>query len=173
MTAPPNTKPANQQPTGKNRREAEQTSAPGDQPAQAESATDRLDQLAHEQQDAAEQAREIAAIEVLTDERDRRPVGRERAEQLRLSARHELLAELRSQEQDQARRHLQRATLNGEEAVAGLVEGIAVILRSMVPPALLRPEDFIETSYALADQGLRVTRRLALTVAGSARSIAA
>jgi hypothetical protein len=174
MTAPANTtKPATQEPTGKNRRETEQASATGGQPAQAESATDRLDQLAQDQQDAAEQAREVTAIEGVTDERNGRPVGRERAEQLRLSARHELLTELRSQEQDQARRQLERATLNGEEAVAGLVEGIAVIVRSMVPPALLRPEDFIETSYVLADQGLRVTRRLALAVAGSARSLTA
>ena len=41
------------------------------------------------------------------------------------------------------------------------------MVRSMVPATLLRPEDLIETSYALADQGLRVTRRLALTVAAA------
>ena len=172
MTAPANSaKPAPQESTGKNRRETENASTRASQAVPAGSATDRLDELAEAQQDAADQAREVAAVEVLTEERNNGPVGQERAERLRLSARQELLAELRSQEQQQARQQLERAALGGEAAVAGLIEGIAVIVRTMVPAALLRPEDLIETSYALADQGLRVTRRLALTVAGSARSL--
>lgn len=171
MTAPANTiKPATQEPTGKNRREAENASTRASQAAPAESATDRLDELAEVQQNAAEQAREVTAVEMLSEQQNRGPVGQERAERLRLSARHELLAELRSQEQYHARQQLERATLSGEEAVTGLVDGIAVIVRSMVPPALLRPEDFIEIGYSLADQGLRVTRRLALTVAGARRA---
>ena len=172
MTAPANsTRPATQQTAGKGRRDGETTSARTSQEAVTESGTDRFAELAEMQEDTAEKAQQLTAVEVLTEARDRSLVGQEGADQLRLSAREELLAELRSQEQKQARQQLAQATRSGEEAVAGLVEGIAVIVRSMVPAALLRPEDLIETSYALADQGLRVTRRLALTVTGSARSL--
>ena len=59
------------------------------------------------------------------------------------------------------------ATRSGEDAVAGMVQGITTIVRSIVPAALVRPQDVIEATYALADQGLRVGRRLALTVTSS------
>jgi hypothetical protein len=36
---------------------------------------------------------------------------------------------------------------------------------------LVRPEDVIEAGFALADQGLRVGRRLALTVTSGVRSL--
>ena len=49
-------------------------------------------------EDAAEQAQRLTAAEVLTEARDRSPIGQGRAEHLRQSAREELLAELRSQE---------------------------------------------------------------------------
>ncbi len=172
MTAPANsTKPATQQTAGRGRRDGEATPAGTGQGAVTDSGTDRFVDLADMQEDTAEQAHQLTAVEVLTEARDSSPIGHERADQLRLSAREELLAELRSQEQEQARKQLAQATRSGEEAVAGLVRGIAVIVRSMVPAALLRPEDLIESSYALADQALRVTRSLALTVAGSARSL--
>ena len=174
MTAPANsTKPATQQNGGKGRRDSETDAGSAPQEADTASRTDRFADLVEAQEDAIEQAQQLVAVEVLTDARNRSPIGQERADQLRLSAREELLAELRSQEQEQARRQLAQATRSGEDAVAGLVEGIAVFVRGMVPAALLRPEDLIESGYALADQGLRVTRRLALTVAGSARSLTA
>ena len=172
MTAPANsTKPATQQTGGKGRRDGETASSGTSQSGHPDSPTDRFAELAEMQEDAAGQAKELTAVDVLTEARGGGPAGHERADQLRLSAREELLAELRSQEQEQAREQLAQATRSGEDAVAGLVQGITVILRSMVPAALLRPEELIETSYALADQGLRVTRRLALTVVGSARSL--
>ncbi|SDE36771.1 hypothetical protein SAMN05660485_00720 [Blastococcus fimeti] len=46
-------------------------------------------------------------------------------------------------------------------------------MRNVVPAALLRPEEVIKSMYALSDQGLRLTRRLALTVVGSIRSLTA
>ncbi len=172
MTAATNsTKPATQQTAGKGRRDDETTSASTSRGGVPDSGTDRLAELAEKQDDAAEQAQQLTAAEVLTEARDNGRPGQERADQLRLSAREDLLAELRRQEQEHAREQLAQATRSAEEAVAGLVEGIAGIVRSLVPAALLRPEDLIESSYALADQGLRVTRRLALTVAGSARSL--
>lgn len=51
--------------------------------------------------------------------------------------------------------------------------GVAVVVRNVVPAALLRPEEVIKSMYALSDQGLRLTRRLALTVVGSIRSLTA
>jgi hypothetical protein len=55
--------------------------------------------------------------------------------------------------------------------VVGVVHGLTTIVRSVVPAALVRPEDVIEATFALADQGLRVGRRLALTVTSSVRSL--
>ena len=171
MSAPTNTmKPATQQATGKGRQDGETAPARTGEEAITKSGTDRYADLAAVQEDATEQAEQLTAVEVLAEARGGSPSGHDRGEQLRLSAREELLAELRSQEQSQAREQLAQAARSGEEAVAGLAEGIAVIIRSMVPAALLRPENLIETTYALADQGLRVSRSLALTMAGSART---
>jgi hypothetical protein len=71
-----------------------------------------------------------------------------------------------------ARRRLAEAARNSEEAVTGVLHGITAIIRTVVPMALVRrPESLIEATYALADQGLRVGRRLALTVGGTAREL--
>jgi uncharacterized membrane protein len=79
--------------------------------------------------------------------------------------------ELRAQEQEQARRQLTAAADSSEEAVVGIVQGVTTIVRSLVPAVVVRPEEVIETTYALADQSLRVVRRLALVVTGSVRSL--
>lgn len=86
-------------------------------------------------------------------------------------ARAELLGQLREQEQEQARRQLAAATRSSEDAAAGVVRSVTTIIGAIVPPALLRPEDLIEAAYVLADQGLRVTRRLALTFSSSVRGL--
>lgn len=95
----------------------------------------------------------------------------ETADRLVLDARRDLLTELRAQEQDQARRQLSAAAESSEDAVAGLVRGVVTIVRGVLPTALTRPEEVIETTYALADQGLRVIRRLALAVTGGVRDV--
>ena len=92
-------------------------------------------------------------------------------ERLLDSARAGLLAQLREQEQERARRQLVEAARSGEEPSMGVVQGITTIVRSIVPAALVRPEDLIEATFALADQGLRVGRRVALTVTYSVRSL--
>lgn len=131
---------------------------------------DDVQDLARTQADVAQRARQLAAGDLVAhatnggedDERGRR---------LLTAARADLLAELRSQEQEQARRRLVQATRSSEDAVAGLVQGITTIVRSIVPAAIVRPEDVIEATFALADQGLRVGRRLALTATGGVRSL--
>ncbi|MFW3171289.1 hypothetical protein [Geodermatophilus sp. CPCC 206100] len=127
--------------------------------------------LATSQEEVTRRARELVAWDLVAsattggadDERGRR---------LLTAARADLLAELRSQEQERARRQLAQATRSSEDAVAGLVQGITTIVRSVVPAVLVRPEDVIEATFALADQGLRVGRRLALTVTSGVRSLA-
>ena len=52
----------------------------------------------------------------------------------------------------------------------GLRDDLYRLMETM-PAALVRPEEVIETTFALADQGLRVTRRLALVVTQSVRSL--
>lgn len=169
MTAPVNTsKPVSQTTAGKGRRDG---GSGGGQDASGESSSQAFRELAETREAAEEDARQLAAADVLTEARDGGPVDEERARRLRLSARQGLLTELRSQEQQQAREQLVRATHRGEEAVEGVIEGVAVVVRNIVPAALLRPEDIIETTYALADHGLRLTRRLALTIVGSVRSL--
>lgn len=169
MTAPANaSKPVSQATNAKGRREGE---SGGGQGTDGEAMTEGFAEVAEARDDAAEHARVLAATDALARARDGGPVDEERAGRLRLSARQELLTELRSQEQQQAREQLARATRQGEEAVEGVIEGVAVVVRNVVPAALLRPEDVIEITYALADQGLRLTRRLALTVVRSLRSL--
>ena len=127
-------------------------------------------ELARTQQDVAQRARRLVAGELVT----RVPNGGgddERAHRLVTAARADLLAELREQEQEQARRQLAEATRSSEDAVAGVVRGVTTIVRGIVPAVLVRPEDVIEATYALADQGLRVSRRLALTVTSHVRSL--
>ena len=70
----------------------------------------------------------------------------ERTRQLVLAVRRDLLTELRSQEQEQARRQLTSAADSSEDAVTGVVQGVTTIVRSLVPAVLVRPEEVIETS---------------------------
>lgn len=171
MTAPANTnKPVTQAANAKGRRDGESGVGLDER---NEARAEGFAELAETREDTAEDARRLAASDVLNEARDGGPVDEERARRLRLSARQELLTELRRQEQQHAREQLAWATGRGEDAVSGMVEGVAVVVRNVVPAALLRPEEVIETTYALADQGLRLTRRLALTVVGSIRSLTA
>jgi hypothetical protein len=127
-------------------------------------------ELARTQEDVAQRARRLVAGELVTAGLDGDD-DRRRIDRLLEQARSGLLAELREQEQERARRQLQEAARSGEEAVAGVVQSVTAILRGLVPPALVRPEEVIEATFALADQGLRVGRRLALTMTGSLRSL--
>lgn len=127
-----------------------------------------LAELAGTQENVAQRARQLVAGELATHARDGE-TDDQHVHRLLTSTRADLLAELHQQEQ--ARRQLAQATRGSEEAVAGVVQGITTIVRSIVPPALVRPEDVIEATYALADQGLRVGRRLALTLTSNVRSL--
>jgi hypothetical protein len=129
-----------------------------------------LEELSRTRDEAEDRARELLAAEVLQSTRN--GSHDERARQLVLAVRRDLLVDLRQQEQDQARRQLAAAADSSEDAVAGIVQGVTTIVRSLVPAVLVRPEEAIETTFALADQGLRVARRLALVVTQSVRSLA-
>ncbi|MPQ99525.1 hypothetical protein GB931_16705 [Modestobacter sp. I12A-02628] len=128
-----------------------------------------LDELARAQEELTLEIRGLVARQVLehtgTDDE------RERAGRLVTLARADLLGQLREQEQEQARRQLDQATRSTEDAVDGVVRSVTTVVRSLVPAALVRPEDLIEAAYTVADQGLRVSRRLALSVTGSVRSL--
>jgi hypothetical protein len=128
-----------------------------------------LEELSRTRDEAEDRARELLVAEALHSARN--GSHDERARQLVLAVRRDLLTELRSQEQEQARRQLAAAADSSEDAVSGIVQGVTTIVRSLVPAVLVRPEEVIETTYALADQSLRVVRRLALTVTGSVRSL--
>ncbi|SDF08047.1 hypothetical protein SAMN05660485_02468 [Blastococcus fimeti] len=128
-----------------------------------------MEELARTRDEAEDRARELLAAQVLQESRN--GSHDERARQLVLAVRRDLLVELREQEQQQARRQLSAAADSSEDAVAGLVQGVTTIVRSLVPAVLVRPEEVIETTYALADQSLRVTRRLALVITQSMRSL--
>jgi len=126
--------------------------------------------LARTQQDVAQRARQLVAADLVTVESNGGG-DEQRGRLLLTAARADLLAELRAQEQEQARKQLVQASRSSEDAAAGLVQGITTIVRSLVPAALVRPEDVIEATFALADQGLRVGRRLALSVAEGVKSV--
>ena len=128
-----------------------------------------LEELARTRDEAEDRARELLAAQVLQESRN--GSHDERARQLVLAVRRDLLVELREQEQEQARRQLAAAADSSEDAVAGLVQGVTTIVRSLVPAVLVRPEEVIETTYALADQSLRVARRFALVVTDSVRGM--
>lgn len=129
-----------------------------------------VQELARTQEDVVQRARQLVAGELV-----RSAAGgteeRRQADRVLEQARAGLLAELRDQEQERARRQLQEAARSGEDAVAGVVQSITTIVRGIVPAALVRPEDVIEATFALADQGLRISRRLALTTTSSVRSL--
>jgi len=129
-----------------------------------------IHELARTQDDVAQRARRLVAGELVRYERNGHD-EQQRVDQLLDSVRADLLAELRGQEQERARHELAEATRSSEDAVAGVVRGVTTIVRSIVPAVLVRPEDLIEATFALADQGLRVGRRLALAMATNVRSL--
>lgn len=146
----------------------------GDQPAPGtgESGSPAtLEQLARAQEELTHEIRSLVARQALDVASD--DDHRERAGHLVTVARADLLEQLREQEQEQARRQLAQATQSSEDAVAGVVRSVTMIVRTLVPTALVRPEDLIEAAYTVADQGLRVSRRLALSVSSSVRSLTA
>ena len=130
-----------------------------------------LEELARAQDELTHEIRHLVARQVLDPATD--DDSRERAGSLVTAARADLLEQLREQEQEQARRSLARASQSGEEAVAGVVRSVTTVVRTLVPTALVRPEDLIEAAYTVADQGLRVSRRLALSVSSGVRSLTA
>lgn len=130
-----------------------------------------IEELARAQEELTQEIRQLVARQVLEDAAD--DDSRERAGHLVTVARADLLEQLREQEQEQARRQLARATRSSEDAVDGVVRSATLIVRALVPAALVRPEDLIEAAYTVADQGLRVSRRFALSVTSSVRSLTA
>lgn len=130
-----------------------------------------LEELARAQEDLTHEIRQLVAHQALDRVSD--DDHRDRAGHLVTVARADLLEQLREQEQAQARRQLARATQSSEEAVEGVVASVTMIVRTLVPTALVRPEDLIEAAYTVADQGLRVSRRLALSVSSGVRSLTA
>jgi hypothetical protein len=166
MTAPTRTKPTSPEPSTTDRTPSSSPKA-DEAPAGLDG---ELQELAREQEDVAERARRVAAVELVTSPTNGRGDD-ERVEELLDSARAGLLAQLRDQEQERARRQLAEAARSSEDAVEGVVRGITTIVRSIVPAALVRPNDLIEATFALADQGLRVGRRVALTVTSGVRSL--
>ncbi|MGY2127589.1 hypothetical protein [Blastococcus sp. SYSU DS0617] len=165
-------------PSAKNRNATDTAAGDAERPADAaaQSTTGpatggptEMEELARTRDEAEDRARELLAAQVLQESRN--GSHDERARQLVLAVRRDLLVELREQEQEQARRQLASAADSSEDAVAGLVQGVTTIVRSLVPAVLVRPEEVIETTYALADQSLRVTRRLALALTQSMRSL--
>ena len=167
MTAPSAKSPTATAPSARKRAEDD---APDPQTVPAASgAGDELEELSRTRVEAEDRARELLAAEALHAARN--GSHDERARQLVLAVRRDLLTELRSQEQEQARRQLAAAADSSEDAVAGVVQGVTTIVRSLIPAVLVRPEEVIETTYALADQSLRVVRRMALVVTGSVRSL--
>jgi hypothetical protein len=131
--------------------------------------TATLDRLVRAQEDLAQEIRQLAAHQALEPSADHDD-DTERAGRLLTVARTQLLEQLQEQEQEHSRRQLADAARNGEEAADGVVRGVTAIVRTIVPAALVRPEDLVDAAFTLADQGLRVSRRLALSISGSVRS---
>jgi hypothetical protein len=166
MTTPSAKSPTTPAPDASRKRAEDAAPDPQDVPAGSAA---ELEELSRTRDDAEDRARELLAAEVLQAARN--GSHDERARQLVLAVRRDLLTELRSQEQEQARRQLAAAADSSEDAVTGIVQGVTTIVRSLIPAVLVRPEEVIETTFALADQSLRVVRRLALGVTGSVRSL--
>jgi hypothetical protein len=167
MTAP--TKPSNSTSTATQARPAN-----GEQPGPGTGRTgsgSTLEELARAQEELTHEIRQLVARQVLDQDEAADDDRRERAGSLVTVARADLLERVREQEQQHARRQLSRATQSSEEAVAGVVRSVTMIVRTLVPAALVRPEDLIEAAYTVADQGLRVSRRLALGVSSGVRSL--
>ena len=169
MTGPSTNESATQTAATNNRRDSGQDRPRNANGTQAAPAPAELDDLARAQHDLTQEVRQEVARQLVengADGGDEARVGR-----MLTAARSELLEQLLGQQQEQARRQLTEAARHSEDAVAGVVRSVSSIVRSIVPAALVRPEDLIEATYSLADQGLRVGRRLARTVTGSARDL--
>ena len=124
---------------------------------------------------AQRQAQELVleqAVQRLRDELRDRPNGAG-GQQLLLTARQRLVTQLHDLDQQRARAQLVAAGRSGEEAVACTVQGVVRLLRGALPAAVTRPEEVIDTAFGLADQGLQVSRRIALEVVSAARELVA
>lgn len=170
MTGPTGTTKANTQEQAGGR-PSDRSAQAGEGQTAAESPADggEVYELVRTQEDVAQRARRLVAGELVAAGLD--GDDRQRVDRLLEQARAGLLTELQEQEQERARRQLQDAARSGEEAVAGVVRSVTTIVRSIVPSALVRPDELIEATFVLADQGLRVGRRLALTVTSSVRGL--
>ena len=169
MTSPTTNESTVQTSGAKNRRDNGQERAENTNGTQAASAPAELADLARAQGELTQEVRLHVARQLVENESDG---GDEvRVGKMLGEARSELQEQLLREEQERARRQLADAARNSEDAVAGVVHSVTTILRSIVPAALVRPEDLIEATYSLADQGLRVGRRLALTVSGGVREL--
>ncbi len=168
MTGPTNTSKPSSTP-GK-AAAASSGAAPSDEAELRTPTGEQLDELARTQDETTHRVRQLVAGQVVGEAANRDPDDG-RADRLLASARQDLLSELRAEEQERARRELADVTRSSEDAVTGVVRGMTTIVRGVVPAVLVRPEDVIEATYALAEQGLRVSRRLALTVTGGVRSL--
>jgi hypothetical protein len=153
----------------KNRRDNGQERAENSNGSQADSAPAELADLARAQGDLMQEVHLHVARQLVENESDGGDEAR--VGKMLTDARSELQERLSREQQERARRQLADAARNSEDAVAAVVHSVTTILRSIVPAALVRPEDLIEATYALADQGLRAGRRFALTVSGSAREL--
>ncbi len=169
MTGPTTHESTTQTSAVENRGEHEQERAENPNGSRAASSPAELADLAHAQEDLTQEVRLHVARQLVHDESDGGDEAR--VGKMLTDARSELQEQLLREQQERARRQLADAARNSEDAVAGVVHSVTTILRSVVPAALVRPEDLIEATYSLADQGLRVGRRLALTVSGSAREL--
>ncbi len=168
MTGPTSHESTTQTSAVENRGEHEQERADNPNGSRAAAAPAELADLAHAQEDLTQEVRLHVARQLVENESDD---DEARVGKMLTDARSELQERLLRQQQERARRQLADAARTSEDAVAGVVHSVTTILRSVVPAALVQPEDLIEAAYSLADQGLRVGRRLALTVSGSAREL--
>jgi hypothetical protein len=124
---------------------------------------------------AQRQAQELVleqAVQRLRDEL-RQPPNGAGGQQLLLTARQRLVDQLHDLEQERARAQLAVASRGGEEAAACAVHGVVRLLRGALPAAVTRPDEVIDTAFGLAEQGLQVSRRIALEVVSAARELVA
>jgi|tagenome__1003787_1003787.scaffolds.fasta_scaffold20979050_1 hypothetical protein len=147
----------------------------GDRPpagvdAASSSSAATLDQLAAAHEDLIHEIRQLVARQALAVDTAAADDGN-RARRLVTVARSQLLAQLQEQQHEGARQQLAAATRSGEEAADGVVRSVTTIVGTIVPVALVRPENLIDAAYTLADQGLRIGRQLALSVSSSVRSL--
>lgn len=123
------------------------TQGPAPQPGTdraASTAGREVDELVRTRDEAEDRARGLPAAQLLREHRNGSPD--ERARRLVLAVRRDLLLEFREQEQQQARRQLAAAADSSEGAVAGPVNGVTTIVRSLVPAVPVRPEEVVEAA---------------------------